>query len=133
MNARKWLIRAAMVLGLLTAGAGSASANSFGSYVCAVNYNPGSSTFGSYGYVLINVTSGPDCTGTLTFVGYLCSAGATNSGCTNDSLALYSYWNMPQMAIELMEASQWNYYMGVQDGNCINGGTTCFHFLSFYG
>jgi hypothetical protein len=136
MTAQKWLVGASMVALLLTTNVGSASANGYyGGYICNAEYRPGNaaggSNFGSYGWGYISVYSGPDCTGTYLWGGYMCTVNATYAWCANTNEVLYTYWNIMPVMQELIEASQWNYHVFVTSGACKGTATDCYATLQF--
>jgi hypothetical protein len=69
------LVALAIVGGVLTPAEASAD------YVCWVSHRPGSSNFGSEGHVYYTVWASPGCTGSYVGAYYLCTTGATNTGC----------------------------------------------------
>jgi len=101
-------------------------------YVCAATFVPGSSTAGSYGYILVQLTTGQNCTGSNSGAYNLCSANATIGTCSGS--ALYRYQTADQiatMAKLMSEAVVHNYYVSVTTGTCNGGGGTCAQYVTF--
>lgn len=102
-------------------------------YVCYVNqYN--FSGFGSYGGILINFYTGPNCTGSMQFVGYACTTGSTTNVCSSSSFNTYSEAQLMNLFDSLTESgragTRINYVISA--AACRAGGTNCLESMNFY-
>jgi hypothetical protein len=87
---------------------------------------------GSYGYTSVSLYSGPDCTGSFLFSGYLCTVNANaNSFCTNLTWLFHNYWSIPHITHAIIEASQFNYHVRASTGSCQGGVGECLQLLTF--
>jgi hypothetical protein len=99
---------AGIVLGifLLWGGARAAHASGYG-YVCSMyDYTPNFVGYGNYGGVIVNVYSGPSCTGNYVTSGYICSLGATLTPCNGSWLR--DELQMLSMSTKLQQAASAN-------------------------
>lgn len=63
--------------------AAPASAGPVAGKVCSVHYQGASTTRGNAGHIAVKLSTGPDCTGTVSATFYLCSQGATSTSCVS--------------------------------------------------
>jgi hypothetical protein len=125
----KRLLLGAVLFVMVSFSARSASAD----YVCSTVAFPNSGGLGNYGYIYFTVYTGADCTGNWVGYYYLCSAGATSSGCA----AWSSTWGpdlpwMMSMATAMRNAAGWNFPIQVTSTNCLNSSATnCAYYVNF--
>jgi hypothetical protein len=97
--------------------AGVAHAGSGTGYVCySEDYVSGGPSWGSYGAVYVNVSTGPSCTGNFVGGGYFCSSGANNASCS--PYGIHGDTGLYSLADRLQRAAAANQKVYLQvDGN----------------
>jgi hypothetical protein len=111
----------------VTAGAASAD------YVCGTGYRPSTTAgHGSEGYVLASVYTGKDCTGTLVASYWLCSTGATSTGCASSASARYERQGLLAVYRALMDAVVNDVRVFVSTTTCNGGAAGCATYPNFW-
>jgi len=118
---KQWIASSAFASVWLTAALASAA-----TYLCNADYIPGSGSPGTLGNVGITAYTGPHCTGSFIANYTLCSSGATNALCVNNSL----YWAtsvqaLTAIATAMREAALFAYPVTLVTQTCLGAGTNC--------
>jgi hypothetical protein len=98
-------------------------------HVCYVMHNPSPSSPGTAGYLAFSVFTGPNCTGTYVNTYYLCSSGATFSGCSTTQR--YSEAALLTHLAQLRATVEVDQPVTVAPVLCIGGATTCLGYLYY--
>jgi hypothetical protein len=123
MRSLNGLFSVALATTMLFPGVASAS------YVCSVAYYNSTHSLnrGNSGSVSVQVSSTAACTSWSTF--YMCSAGATSSGCHNTVR-----WERTELLAHtqaLQNAAALDQQVDVLSGGCISGNGACLYSLTF--
>lgn len=118
----------ALILGLVVLGGVlAASAARADNYVCLVDRVPISSSMGPNGYVIVGLTSSPNCGGSVVGYWYYCSKGATDtnwcaipSNCAGGTDYTYSELGLEHLAGRFQQAATTSQKVWV--GNCGGSG-----------
>jgi hypothetical protein len=104
------------------------ASTTYNGYVCEMSYNPAVTTYGQHGFLMLELYSAANCSGTFFGSFVICSSGATNASCDpaflhneNQILAVY------QRVMSAMEHSFVTQIFGEP-----GGGINKAHTLSFF-
>jgi hypothetical protein len=93
---------------------------------------PGSGSVGNDGYVYVSMYSQPNCTGSFVHSGFLCSAGATHTGCAGSTGFRYNVPGLMAHLRSMQSAAAADQRIEVTTVACVGGGSGCFGYIYYY-